>query len=78
LEFFEHDRFYDLVRTGRCCRIYDSWKELLLATNCFLCLIIHFTGKRIIGTQNPNYIKIEKMKINKYICFTLVAGSQFL
>jgi hypothetical protein len=48
---FEHDRFYDLVRTGQLQHLRFMERFVTGNTSCFAS-VIHYTGKRIIYTKS--------------------------
>jgi hypothetical protein len=49
---FEHDRFYDLVRTGQLLQHLRFMERALLETRVVSFALIHYTGKRIIYTKS--------------------------
>jgi hypothetical protein len=50
---FEHDRFYDLVRTGQAAAFTIHGKSFVTTnTSCSFASVIHYTGKRIIYTKS--------------------------
>jgi hypothetical protein len=52
---FEHDRFYDLVRTGQLLQHLRSWKELCYWQTRFPLPQSFITQANGLSTQNPNY-----------------------